>query len=230
MAMRRMLFFGALLTGTLLAGPSLASECQANLDAYRTDLMGDRGNRVLLNPELRSDMRDLQNAARILQSAGQSEACQDLVAAMKDMVEDAKGEAQAPTDYEDWQNAELERMKQAKTLAAIAGQIRAEEIIGREVRNHENVELGEIEDLMIETSDNKTSYAIVSHGGFLGIGESQIAVPLARLKVTEDRDVFVLNLTENQLENAPSLERDDFDLIADEAWRRSNEEYFKTVQ
>jgi hypothetical protein len=64
-----------------------------------------------------------------------------------------------------------------------------------------------------------------SSGAFF-VSEKQIAVPMKHLMVTEDRDTFVLDFSEGQLDNARSFERDEFNKIANEKWRRANDEYF----
>ena len=106
--------------------------------------------------------------------------------------------------------------------------LRADELIGRDIRNMENEDLGEVDDVVVATSDAGTSYAIVAYGGFLGIGEEQVAVPLSSLRLTESRDVLVLDISEDAFEAAPRFERDDMSSLNDPTWAESNQAYFDT--
>lgn len=209
-----------------LAGPALAQDCSQSLRDYNETMMSEEGYRRGVAPGLQADLRQLRDAAHILDQAGQEDACGAVVAAIKDMVETSREAAEEAADAEEWRSREIERLKTAKTLEQVAGQMRAEEIIGSDVRNMENSDLGEIEDVLLATKEGESSYAVISHGGFIGLGEKQIAVPMKHLMVTEDRDTFVLDVSEGQLDNAPSFERGEFDKIADEKWRRANDEYF----
>jgi len=210
----------------VFAAPALAQDCSQSLRDYNETMMSEEGYRRGVAPRLQAELRQLRDAAHILDQAGEEDACGAVVAAIKDMVETSREAAGEAADAEEWRSREIERLKTAKTLGQVAGQMRAEEIIGSDVRNMENSDLGEIEDVLLATKEGESSYAIVSHGGFIGLGEKQIAVPMKHLMVTEDRDTFVLDVSEGQLDNAPSFERGEFDKIADEKWRRANDEYF----
>lgn len=68
---------------------------------------------------------------------------------------------------------------------------------------------GEIENLIIDTSDGSIDWAIVSVGGLLGIGERNAAVPLAKLQCTTDEDgdpVFTIAMTKADLEARPKFD------------------------
>lgn len=220
---------GAVSIAVLLAATPAWADCVEDLQAYNETVTGREGYRVGLTPVMRDNLRQLRDSAYVLKNAGQEEACQAVVAAIKDMAENPPEQA-AARPYDEWNTSEVERLKAAKSLDQVAGRLRADQIIGADIRNHENENLGEIEDIVLATAEDKNSYAIITHGGFLGMGEKQIAVPMNKLKVTSDKDVFVLNISEQRLENAPSFERGQFEQMADESWRRSNEEFFGTTE
>lgn len=64
---------------------------------------------------------------------------------------------------------------------------RSSKVIGSTVYNEQNENVGKIDDLLI-SSDGKTPYAVLSVGGFLGIGDRLIVVPTGNLKVAFDKD------------------------------------------
>ena len=62
-------------------------------------------------------------------------------------------------------------------------------LLGKHVYNDKNEQVGKIEDIIISPS-RKESYAIVSAGGFLGIGSHDVAIPAGQFKMTGDRIVL----------------------------------------
>ena len=90
--------------------------------------------------------------------------------------------------------------------------------IGKSVFSSEDPEsdnIGDINDLIL-SEDGSITHAVVGVGGFLGIGEKNVAVPFDELKVVEkDGDIrFVYASTREQLEAAPALDRTAFDPAA----------------
>ena len=66
-----------------------------------------------------------------------------------------------------------------------SGQWRASKVIGVDIYNPQNEKLGEIEELIIDQS-GRVAGAIVGVGGFLGIGEHDILVPMDRLRFSNE--------------------------------------------
>ena len=83
-----------------------------------------------------------------------------------------------------------------------------EEVLGSPVVNASGDEVGEIEDLVVD--DNQKHYAILSVGGFLGIGEKKVAIPLDQLQLREDEAYLISAETEEQLEQMPEYEEDQY--------------------
>ncbi|HEY8401420.1 MAG TPA: PRC-barrel domain-containing protein, partial [Cytophagaceae bacterium] len=78
----------------------------------------------------------------------------------------------------------------------------ARSIIGDKVRNAEGVELGEITEILINSDTAKVEYGVLSFGGFLGVGNKNIAVPYEAFTLKNDEGYFVLNVDQETLENA----------------------------
>ncbi len=99
--------------------------------------------------------------------------------------------------------------KTTMTVNKARGQERASQIIGMNVRNKANESIGEINDLVLD-KDGKVIYVILSHGGFLGIGDKLVPIPwnvvAANNDVKTNKDYFVINMTKAQLEKAPNFE------------------------
>src|ERR1700689_1120158 len=84
----------------------------------------------------------------------------------------------------------------------------ADTLIGNDVYNPANESLGTIKELMIEMSTGKISDAVLSYGGFLGMGDRLFAVPSAALKLDAVNKRFTLNASKEHLKNAPGFNKD----------------------
>lgn len=82
---------------------------------------------------------------------------------------------------------------------------KASGIIGMEVRNKENQKLGEVKDLVIDMNTGRLSYAVLSVGGFLGIGEKLIALPPGAMKVATDSEHLILDADKSKIQAAPGF-------------------------
>jgi sporulation protein YlmC with PRC-barrel domain len=104
--------------------------------------------------------------------------------------------------------------------------VKASEIIGYDVENMADEDLGDIEDLLVDVNSGQVRYAILSFGGFLDIGDKLFAIPLNAINFNAEEQAFIFDVTEETLENAPGFERDnwpdtnlpDWDLGYQEFW------------
>ena len=85
--------------------------------------------------------------------------------------------------------------------------IRATTVTGTSVYNHAGESLGTIEDVVLGKRDGQAKYAIMSFGGFLGIGEEYHPVPWQSLDYDTNKGGYVVSLTKEQLEGAPRYSR-----------------------
>jgi putative membrane protein len=88
------------------------------------------------------------------------------------------------------------------------GEISIEEVLGSSVVNSAGEEIAEIEDIVLD--ENQEYYAILSVGGFLGIGDKKVAVPLDQLQLSEDKVYLMTAETEEQLEQMPEYDEDQY--------------------
>ncbi|WP_217447641.1 PRC-barrel domain-containing protein [Maribellus comscasis] len=81
----------------------------------------------------------------------------------------------------------------------------ASSIKSTSVENNAGEDLGKIKDLMIDWENGSVAYAVVSFGGFLGLGEKLFAIPLESFKFEsyDGKERAILNVTREQLEDAP---------------------------
>jgi sporulation protein YlmC with PRC-barrel domain len=84
----------------------------------------------------------------------------------------------------------------------------ASTLIGDDVRNRAGESLGKVEEIMIDLSTGSIAYAVLSFGGFLGIGDKLFAVPWQAMDIDLDEHEFVLDVDEERLRNAPGFDKD----------------------
>jgi hypothetical protein len=94
----------------------------------------------------------------------------------------------------------------------------ADTLIGNDVYNRAEEHLGSIKELMIEMSTGKISYAVLSFGGFLGMGDQLFAVPWTALKLDTTNKRFTLDASKEQLKKAPGFDKDHWPSMADTTW------------
>jgi hypothetical protein len=90
--------------------------------------------------------------------------------------------------------------------------IASDRIEGTAVRRPNGDRLGHIERLMIDKLTGKVSYAVLSFGGFLGMGADLLPLPWGRLSYSTRFEAYVLDIDDEELRRAPSFRADkDFD-------------------
>lgn len=99
--------------------------------------------------------------------------------------------------------------------------IRGTKLIGKEVENRAGEDLGDIEDIVIDLSQGRIAYAVLSFGGFLGAGDRFFAIPPEALEWSADDDRLILDVDKRSLERAPGFDKDNWPDMADRAWGSS---------
>lgn len=94
----------------------------------------------------------------------------------------------------------------------------ASTLTGDTVVNNMGEDLGKIHDIMIDTPSGKIAYAVLSFGGFLGMGDKLFAIPWDQLSLDEDNKRFILNIDKRTLENAPGFDKDNWPDLGDPSW------------
>jgi|ERR1019366_1706360 sporulation protein YlmC with PRC-barrel domain len=94
----------------------------------------------------------------------------------------------------------------------------ADTLTGDKVVNHQKEDLGKIEHLMIDLTTGRVAYAVLSFGGFLGMGDKLFAIPWSALSVDTVEKQFILNVEKALLERAPGFDKDHWPNMADRAW------------
>jgi hypothetical protein len=92
--------------------------------------------------------------------------------------------------------------------------ISSEDAEGTNVYDPKGTKIGDIDHLMIDKVSGSVRYAVMSFGGFLGLGHSHYPVPWGALKYDTNLGGYVTSITERQLQDAPEF--------SDDSWTNRN--------
>jgi sporulation protein YlmC with PRC-barrel domain len=113
----------------------------------------------------------------------------------------------------------FEQENQRRVLAAST-------LTGDRVRNSVGESLGKIEEIMLDIQTGRIAYAVLSFGGFLGIGNKLLAVPWSALQIDTSEHEFILDVDRGTLENAPGFDKDNWPDMTDPGFDRDVCEYY----
>jgi hypothetical protein len=83
--------------------------------------------------------------------------------------------------------------------------IASDRVEGTPVRRADGEKIGTIERLMIDKLSGNVAYAVLSFGGFLGMGQKHAPIPWARLSYDRALGAYRLDLTDEELKQAPAV-------------------------
>ncbi len=104
----------------------------------------------------------------------------------------------------------------------------ANTLIGNDVCNADEEDIGDIKEIMLDVASGEVAYAVLSFGSFLGMGEKLFAVPWSALKLDTENKRFNLNVSKDQLKNAPGFDKDDWPNFADPTFTKGLHSYYGT--
>ncbi len=127
---------------------------------------------------------------------------------------------------------EIKKNKDAAATPDRKESARASKLIGTAVMNESEENLGKIEEIVLNPHEGTVNYAVLSFGGFLGMGDKWFAVPWKSLNLRYDNDAkdkfhFVLNVSKERLKNAPGFDKNHFPDVADPKWALEFEDYYR---
>jgi sporulation protein YlmC with PRC-barrel domain len=158
------------------------------------------------------EIRTLFRAANLLANSGDEEACMTVANAAQERYADYTNQLSElgvdPQEVTTWRQAEIAA---AVPVTETGFPRRVDDLIGADVRNAQDEDLGDVEDVVIDPQGGGVQYVIVSTGGFLGIGSEEVAVPWEHLRVSSAMNALVLPVSEAAMEQAPRASRQDVD-------------------
>ena len=105
--------------------------------------------------------------------------------------------------------------------------ISSSDVEGTEVYDQQGNHIGEVDHLMIDKLSGRIGYAVISFGGFLGIGEGHHPVPWSVLKYDTSLGGYRTNITEQQLKDAPQYSDDSW---GDRTWESRTHQHYSAPE
>ena len=195
------------------------------------------------NRQMVQELRRLRDSAFILWSYGRIEQCEQLLGHIRELVAAPSMGSLGGSDEDEveQQMAAGEPIVQEggavvgsrsdvnaaplTKLAAMVPLMRADEIMGAEVRTSDDKIVGEVRNIIIGT-EWRRDYAIVATGGFFVPGKNSIVVALRYLRVSRERNSFYLALTQADLANVPLMPDNNYEWLSDDASLAPNDSRF----
>ena len=106
--------------------------------------------------------------------------------------------------------------------------VRSKDVVGVNVRNRQNEDLGKIEDIMLDKAKGQVKYVVLSFGGFLGMGDKLFAMPWSIFSYDTDNDCFIITVDKEKLKNSPGFDKDNWPNMDSTAWNQQIHDYYGT--
>jgi sporulation protein YlmC with PRC-barrel domain len=227
MTTTRKILLGGIAAGSLLVALGSPAGAQEDSECLR-DLADSEAQQVGVMEHLgsyeRRSLSTLRNAVHVLVRTGHEDACEEVVEAVEEILgarRDELVEQGVMVDVDDQER--VTRLENAPQVTKLERPLRAGDMIGSALRNTRDEYLGEISDVVFDPDGGAITHALVEVGGFLGLGQDVVAVPLSALKVTDDRETYIIAMTPERLEEAPRVEAD---TLAQPDWDQQNDTYY----
>ena len=107
--------------------------------------------------------------------------------------------------------------------------IASDKVEGTAVYDRNGTKLGSVYNFMVEKRSGHVAYAVLSFGGFLGMGSSYHPLPWNQLTYEPARGGYVVDLTREQLEGAPTYSDSDAPRWNDPTYSRGIDDYYASV-
>jgi sporulation protein YlmC with PRC-barrel domain len=236
------ILLAVVLLGTVGVTGAMA-ECQIADAKLEEAILNKPDLRGPANTQIVRDLRNLRDAAFTLWSYGRHDDCERLLGNIRELLagppmgnlgdndEEAADKQIAAREPKVQRGAEQGRRgwKDAKPLMRIdelAPGLRADQIIGMEVRSSDDKIVGEVRNIVFGTKDRR-DYAIVASGGFFTPGKDSIVVPIQSLKVSQERVSFFLPISKETMTKVPLMPDQDYKWLSDKKWRAHNDAIFR---
>lgn len=112
-----------------------------------------------------------------------------------------------PAEEELWEQEDAQTQARTELMGKTVRQVE-----GQGVHNAQGEQIGSISEIARNRQDRSVA-AVISVGGFLGMGATQVAVPLSELRLEGDRVVIATAITEDELKSQPAFEAGQYETL-----------------
>lgn len=97
---------------------------------------------------------------------------------------------------------------------------------GNKVMSTDGEHVGKISDIMLDVRSGRIAYAVLSEGGFLGMGTRLHAIPWSALTLDTAEKCFHVDIPAQRLKDDPGFDKDHWPSMADTGWATSLHTYY----
>ncbi len=155
------------------------------------------------------ELGTLYDAAYILSARGDQAGCEAVLAELDQVYGEYTTQLREagvePDAVSGWRAREIVA---ARPVTEMSRTLRLDDIADTDLRSSNDEYLGSVEDVVLDPQSGSVAYAIVERDTFLGIGGDSVAVPWSALKATPGLNMFVLNVDQGTIEEAPTVDPD----------------------
>lgn len=112
--------------------------------------------------------------------------------------------------------------------AATRSTLSAGTLIGDRVNNRAGENVGTLKDIMLDLESGHIAYAVISCGGFLGMGDKLFAVPWNALELDSTNHAIIFDVDRDRLMQAPGFDKDNWPDMSDRTWGVGVHEFYGT--
>ena len=161
----------------------------------------------------RNQIEVLYGAAYVLAQQGKQDGCEYVLAELTNTYDQYIARLQEagvnPADVTTWRQEQIVAAQPVDQIQGVS-RFTIDDVTGTDVRNLQDEHLGSVSDVILDPSTGQIAYAIVARGGFLGIGRDHVAVPWSQFRATPGLNTLVLDVPEQAMENAPTVDPNNF--------------------
>ncbi|MBA2491048.1 MAG: PRC-barrel domain-containing protein [Gammaproteobacteria bacterium] len=190
---------GVALTALLPWGCTVGGGCDSQVDA-----LVERGEQGPYPNALKTELRQLRDAALVFYQRGREAECAAIADGMDELLDDVAQKIETRREL----SQRLAYLHSARPVSKIEKILKAEDVVGAEVVNLKDQPLGSIENIALNPDTGQIAYVAISAGGVMGLGEKLVAVPWKDLRVPADREIFVLDRSQAALEQMRGFDED----------------------
>jgi hypothetical protein len=233
------------LTGILLSALGVAeatADCQIADAKLEEAILQKPGLRGPAHRQIVRDLRSLRDAAFTLRSYGRHDDCERLLANIRELIagppmgnlgdnDEEEADKQIAAREPKMERGQAQGRRGDKGATALVRTddlvpgLRADEIMGAEVRSSDDKIVGEVRNVIFATK-GRPAYVIVASGGFFRPGQDSIVVPIHFLNVSQDRGSYFLRVPETKVKSAPRMPDQEYKWLIDKAWLTRNDALF----
>ena len=94
----------------------------------------------------------------------------------------------------------------------------ATSLMGTKVVNLRGEDIGKLEEIMLDLDSGRVSYAVLSFGGFMGMGDKLFAIPWQGFTVDTEEEQLILNIDKEILKNSEGFDKNNWPDFSSPEW------------